>query len=131
MFRFHRDLCYRGPSQTRREVCMGEKKTALRGARHTREREVESWLVTLANRQGWMCIKFIPDNMPGMPDRMILMPGGRVVWVELKRPAGGVVAELQKVRGEQLERAGQEVRLVLTREQAEELVLELRGRRSP
>ena len=110
---------------------MGEKKTALRGARHTRERQVESWLVTLANRRGWMCIKFIPDNMPGMPDRMLLLPRGGVVWVELKRPAGGVVAELQKVRREQLERAGQEVRLVLTREQAEELVLELRGRRSP
>jgi ubiquinone/menaquinone biosynthesis C-methylase UbiE len=31
-----------------------------------------------------------------VPDRIVLLPGGRIVFVELKRPKGGVLSTRQK-----------------------------------
>jgi hypothetical protein len=33
--------------------------------------------------------------MRGWPDRVVLLPGGKLVFVELKRPVGGVFEPLQ------------------------------------
>jgi hypothetical protein len=35
------------------------------------------------------------DGQRGFPDRLIVLPGGRVAFVELKRPGGGVVSVQQ------------------------------------
>ena len=35
---------------------------------------------------GVRCIKFESPGFSGVPDRMILLPGARVIFVELKRP---------------------------------------------
>lgn len=35
------------------------------------------------------CIKLPAMFYPGIPDRLVLLPGGRVFFVELKRPVGG------------------------------------------
>lgn len=32
------------------------------------------------------CLKFVSPGYSGVPDRMILLPGGTVVFAELKRP---------------------------------------------
>ena len=32
------------------------------------------------------CLKFVSPGFTGVPDRIILLPGGHVVFVELKRP---------------------------------------------
>ena len=34
---------------------------------------------------GAQCLKFESPGMSGVPDRMILLPGGRIVFVELKQ----------------------------------------------
>ena len=47
----------------------------------TLEREVEQRLVKLAHDAHGVALKFIPDNMRGMPDRLVLLPGGALVWV--------------------------------------------------
>ena len=90
-----------------------------------REREVESRLRTLVERAGGRCEKFIPDLDNGMPDRVVMFPRGVIVWVELKKPKGGRLTKLQAVQHERLRRLGQRVEVVWTKEQAEELVLEL------
>ena len=46
------------------------------------ERDVERYLSHEAEKLGGWCVKFIPDNVPGMPDRLLLLPGGVTVWVE-------------------------------------------------
>ena len=33
-----------------------------------------------------MCLKFVSPNFDGMPDRLILLPGGKIAFAELKAP---------------------------------------------
>ena len=86
------------------------------------ESEVESHLRKLVERAGGQCVKFIPDYKRGWPDRILLLPGGTLVWVETKRPEGGKVASAQKVAHLILRRLGQRVELVWTKEEADRLV---------
>lgn len=90
-----------------------------------REREVEAYLRTQVERMGGRCVKFVPDQDPGMPDRIVMLPGGVLVWVETKKPRGGRVSKLQRLRHEQLRALGQRVEVVWTKEQADRLVSSL------
>ncbi len=36
--------------------------------------------------KGVLCLKFVSPGCTGVPDRIILLPGGKVIFVELKRP---------------------------------------------
>lgn len=92
-----------------------------------REREVESYLRRRVEALGGECVKFLPDDMPGYPDRIVMLPGGVLVWAETKKPKGGKVSKLQKLRHEQLRSLGQRVIVVWTKEQADELVEQLTG----
>lgn len=85
-----------------------------------REREVERYLVKRLKEMGLSCVKFIPDQLNGMPDRVVLLSEGRVRWVELKTK-GGELSEIQKLRHEELRRAGHVVEVVWSKEQADEL----------
>ena len=89
------------------------------------ESEVEGYLRKLVERRGGKCIKFLPDYARGFPDRLVLLPGGVLSWVETKRPQGGVLSPAQKVQHVMLRRLGQRVDVVWTKEQAEELMWEL------
>ena len=63
-------------------------------------REVES--------RGGQALKWVSPNFAGVPDRIILLPPGRCVFVELKSPRGRLSA-LQRKRKRDLERLGFEV----------------------
>lgn len=89
-----------------------------------REREVEGYLIKRLKRQGLACIKFIPDQVNGMPDRLVLLPGSRVLWVELKTK-GGALSEIQKLRHRELSDRGHDVVVVWNKEQVDELVQSL------
>ena len=91
-----------------------------------REREVEGHLVKVLDEIGLRCDKFVPEYSSGMPDRIVLLPDRRVIWVETKKPKGGRVAELQKYRHAMLRKAGHEVVIVWTKEEADALAARLR-----
>ena len=59
------------------------------------EKDIERKLVNLVKRHGGLCLKWICPGWAGVPDRIVLLPGGRVVFVELKRPKGGQFNRLQ------------------------------------
>lgn len=51
-----------------------------------RESVIEKALVERVKALGGMCEKFISPSRRGVPDRLVTLPGGRVVFVELKAP---------------------------------------------
>jgi hypothetical protein len=55
-----------------------------------RESEIEHHLVKRVERIGGICFKFVSPGRVGVPDRLVVLPGGEVIWVELKSPGGKV-----------------------------------------
>ena len=51
-----------------------------------RETRVESNLITRIEKLGGKCWKFVSPGNRGVPDRLVLLPGGRAVFIELKAP---------------------------------------------
>ena len=72
------------------------------------EKTIERKLVNAVKAAGGMCPKFVSPGMDGMPDRLILMPGGRLAFVELKAP-GKKPRPLQIYRHDQLHELGFDV----------------------
>ncbi|MBE6093961.1 MAG: VRR-NUC domain-containing protein [Schwartzia succinivorans] len=70
-----------------------------------RESTIEKKLVTEAKARGGMAAKFVSPGMNGMPDRLVMMPGGRMGFVELKAP-GKKPRLVQELRMRQLRRLG-------------------------
>ena len=48
------------------------------------EKVIERKLAEAVKANGGMCIKLLCDNLLGLPDRMVLMPHGKIAFVELK-----------------------------------------------
>lgn len=70
------------------------------------EKDIERRLKTMVECHGGLCLKWVCPGWAGVPDRIVLLPFGRVVFVELKRPKGGRVAPLQEWWAKQLTRLG-------------------------
>ena len=50
------------------------------------EKKIEKYLVDAVERLGGLCVKFPPLFFRGFPDRIVLLPGGVIVFVETKAP---------------------------------------------
>ena len=48
-----------------------------------REKEIEKKLVKAVKERKGMALKFICPGLDGVPDRLILMPNGRMAFIEL------------------------------------------------
>ena len=65
----------------------GELKSMVAGTDKTmREKTIEQKLVKAVKASGGVCPKLVSPGLDGMPDRMVLMPGGRITFVEVKAP---------------------------------------------
>ena len=51
-----------------------------------RERQVEQSLVKAVKARGGSCPKFVSPGLSGVPDRLVLMPNGKMGFVEVKAP---------------------------------------------
>lgn len=60
-----------------------------------RESVVENLLVQLCNERKWFIRKIVYPGRRGCPDRLVILPDGRVFFVELKRPRGGKLSKHQ------------------------------------
>ena len=70
-----------------------------------RERDIEKKLTQAVRKAGGLALKFVSPGLAGVPDRLVLMPKGRVCFVELKAP-GQKMRPLQLKRKEMLESLG-------------------------
>ena len=51
-----------------------------------REKEIEKKLTQMVKQAGGICPKLVSPGFDGMPDRMVLLPNGRIGFVEVKTP---------------------------------------------
>lgn len=70
-----------------------------------REKEVEAAIVKAAKEKEWCGSKFVSPGLSGVPDRLVLLPDGKIGFIELKSP-GKKMRLLQEKRKSQLERLG-------------------------
>lgn len=61
----------------------------------TLEKEIEEKLRKMVESHGGRCLKWVCPGWSGVPDRLVLLPGGRIMFVETKRPKGGRYSALQ------------------------------------
>ena len=72
------------------------------------ERSIERRLVAETKKRGGLALKFVSPGMDGVPDRIVLLPGGKMAFVELKAP-GKAPRPLQQRRARQLAALGFQV----------------------
>lgn len=81
-----------------------------------RERDLERYTTTVIKSNGGLALKFISPGYAGVPDRLVLMPGGKMCFMELKAP-GRKPRPLQVRRIEQLRALGFKVYVVDRKEE--------------
>ena len=70
-----------------------------------KEKTIEGYLRDRVRAAGGRAYKFVSPGNNGVPDRLMVMPGGRIVFVELKSP-GRKSTELQKAKQAELAKLG-------------------------
>ena len=70
-----------------------------------REKTIERKLTLTVKKQGGSCPKFVSPGFDGVPDRIVLLPVGRIAFVEVKAP-GKKPRPLQIARHKLLTRLG-------------------------
>jgi hypothetical protein len=75
------------------------------GGKQVTEKYIEQKLVKAVKERGGIAPKFVSPGLDGVPDRIVLLPMGRMAFVELKAP-GKKMRPLQVKRKTQLEALG-------------------------
>ena len=91
-----------------------------------RESTIERRLVTEAVKRGGFAPKFVSPGLDGVPDRLLLFPGGKLAFVEVKAP-GEKPRPLQRRRIEQLTALGFRVYVLDSKEQIGEIMDEVQA----
>lgn len=76
-----------------------------------KESSIERKLVTAVKKAGGLAMKFVSPGNAGVPDRIILMPRGRVIFAELKTETGKPTA-LQLAMHRKMRDLGMDVRVL-------------------
>lgn len=85
------------------------------------EKEIERDVCKFAKSKGWLYYKFSSINNRGVPDRIFIAPGGRIIFVEFKRP-GNKPTSLQTFVHDTLKRQGCTVWIVDNVEDGKQLI---------
>ena len=85
------------------------------------EKSIEAYLAREVKATGGLCLKFASHTETGYPDRLLLLPGGKTAWVEVKSK-GQKPRRIQEVRMRTLASLGFKVYVVDSREKVDEIV---------
>ena len=75
------------------------------------ESRIEKRLKNEIEKIGGRALKFVSPGMSGVPDRLILLPQGRIVFVELKA-SGKKLRPIQEYRAKELKSLGFKVECI-------------------
>lgn len=76
-----------------------------------KESEIEKRLVKMVRENGGLCYKFVSPSNPGVPDRIVIIPDGRTIYVELKQEMGSL-QRIQQWQIEEMQKRGCDVRVL-------------------
>ena len=88
------------------------------------ESELESHFVREVKRIGGRAPKWVSPGTRGVPDRIVLLPGGRTIYVELKAP-GKPLKPLQVWWAKILRSMGHQVYKIDSREDIDQFITEV------
>ena len=91
-----------------------------------REKTIERKLFTAVRESGGIALKLASPAYAGLPDRLVLLPGGHAAFVEVKAP-GQKPRVLQVIRMEFLSRLGYRVYMLDSVERIGEILDEIRS----
>lgn len=86
------------------------------------EKDIEQKLRKKIAALGGYCLKWVCPGWSGVPDRIVLLPGARIYFVETKRPKGGRLSAMQLKWREWLTKLGFSCWTVWTFEELEEFL---------
>lgn len=87
-----------------------------------RESYIEQTLRNGIKQQGGWCLKWVSPGTAGVPDRICILPGGIVAFVELKAPGKKIApGGLQEFWQRELHHLGQRAYVVTTPQEARNL----------
>jgi hypothetical protein len=90
------------------------------------EKVLERKLVKAVKAAGGIAPKFVSPGFNGMPDRLVLLPGGKIAFVEVKG-YGMKPRPLQIKRHEMLHKLGFKVYVLDRKEQIQKIISETMG----
>ena len=71
-----------------------------------REAGIERKIVDAIKSKGGLCLKWVSPGYTGVPDRIAILPGGRILFIEVKKPGTGRLSPRQKRVGNLLRARG-------------------------
>lgn len=90
------------------------------------EKQLEYLFLTEVRRVGGMALKFVSPGFAGVPDRLVLIPDGKVGFVEVKAH-GKHPRPLQTARHKQLRKLGFKVYVLDNPQQIPEIIRDIGG----
>lgn len=88
------------------------------------ERQIEERLGKRLKAMGCLYLKFQSPGNPGVPDRIVITPDGRTIYVELKTEIGRL-SNIQKWQIERMRANGADVRRIKGWEEAQRFAEEV------
>ncbi len=89
-----------------------------------REKEIEKQLVVETKRMKGLALKFTSPGFVGVPDRLVLLPGGKLAFIEVKRESEKP-RPIQISRHKLLRKLGFKVYVLDSKKQIKEILNEI------
>lgn len=93
----------------------------LGGMKLIRERDIEKYLRDRIKKIKGIAYKFESPGNAGVPDRIVLLPDGRLHFVELKAP-GKKPTKLQLAQHRRIEKLGHRVLIIDSKEKVDNFI---------
>ena len=90
------------------------------------EKRVERLLVEVVKRFGGMCLKFVSPGTSGVPDRVVILPDGKIIFVELKTDVGKL-SKIQEHTISEMKKRNADVRVLYGLKDVKAFIEEVKG----